>query len=131
MLNSWENNKNTLVIWLELLIFASLKAFIMIEQNNANANAKQLTLHIGQLIKEELERQERTVSWFARKLYCDRSNVYKIFKRPTIDTELLLRISVILNHDFFGYYMAKVAENATSKEVVGVIGNKSVDFEAT
>lgn len=80
----------------------------MNEQTNANANAKQLTLHIGQLIKEELERQERTVSWFARKLYCDRSNVYKIFKRPTIDTELLLRISVILNHDFFGYYMAMI-----------------------
>lgn len=103
----------------------------MNESNNANANAKQLTLHIGQLIKEELERQERTVSWFARKLFCDRSNVYKIFKRPTIDTELLLRISVILNHDFFGYYMARMAENTTPKEDVGVIGNKSVDFEAS
>ena len=64
--------------------------------------------HIGKLIKEELERQERTVSWFARKLYCDRSNVYKLFKRSTIDTELLLRISLILNHDFFGEYMARI-----------------------
>ena len=32
---------------------------------------------IGNLIKEELEKQERTVSWFARKLACDRSNVYR------------------------------------------------------
>ena len=86
---------------------------------NEQTNAKQLTLHIGQLIKEELERQERTVSWFARKLYCDRSNVYKIFKRPTIDTELLLRISVILNHDFFADYMAKVAENKTTMDSNG------------
>lgn len=61
-------------------------------------------LHIGSLIKEELERQERTVSWFARKLCCDRSNVYKLFRRPTIDTELLLRVSQILHHDFFLYY---------------------------
>ena len=75
---------------------------------NEQHNAKQLTLHIGQLIKEELERQERTVSWFARKLYCDRSNIYKLFKRSTIDTELLLRISVILNHDFFGDYMERI-----------------------
>ena len=75
---------------------------------NEQHNTKQLTLHIGQLIKEELERQERTVSWFARKLYCDRSNIYKLFKRPTIDTELLLRISVILNHDFFAEYMARI-----------------------
>ena len=70
---------------------------------------KSPTLHIGKLIKEELERQERTVSWFARKLYCDRSNVYKLFKRSTIDTELLLRISLILNHDFFGEYMQRIS----------------------
>ncbi|MDO5490328.1 MAG: XRE family transcriptional regulator [Bacteroidaceae bacterium] len=60
--------------------------------------------HIGSLIKKELERQERTVSWFARKLCCDRSNVYKLFKRSTIDTELLLRISQTLNYDFFEHY---------------------------
>ena len=60
--------------------------------------------HIGSLIKEELARQERTVSWFARKLSCDRSNVYKLFRRSTIDTELLLRISQILGRDFFQNY---------------------------
>lgn len=60
--------------------------------------------HIGNLIREELERQERTVSWFARKLNCDRSNIYKIFRRSTIDTEQLLRISQILHCDFFLHY---------------------------
>ena len=53
---------------------------------------------IGTMIKEELERQERTVSWLARKLNCDRSNV---FQKHSIDTVLLQRISVILNRDFF------------------------------
>ena len=67
-------------------------------------------LHIGKLIREELHRQERTVSWFARKLFCDRTNVYDIFQRKSIDTELLLRISVILNHDFFKYYTDKIIE---------------------
>ncbi|MBQ9733488.1 MAG: XRE family transcriptional regulator [Bacteroidaceae bacterium] len=75
---------------------------------------RQPALHIGQRIKEELERQERTVSWFARKLYCDRSNVYKIFRRSTIDTELLLRISLILNYDFFGEYRERVAANSAT-----------------
>lgn len=56
---------------------------------------------IGQLIKEELERQERTVAWFARKLSCDRSNVYRLFQKHSIDTALLRRISLILNRDFF------------------------------
>lgn len=56
---------------------------------------------IGSLIKEELERQERSVSWFARKLSCDRSNVYRLFQKESIDTRLLARISIVLNHDFF------------------------------
>ena len=60
--------------------------------------------HIGSLIKEELAKQERTVSWFARKLSCDRTNIYKLFRRSTIDTELLLRISRILGRDFFRHY---------------------------
>ena len=58
-------------------------------------------MFIGEIIHQELQRQERTVSWLARKLNCDRQNVYDIFKRRTIDTELLMRISIILNVDFF------------------------------
>lgn len=61
-------------------------------------------MHIGDYIQNELKRQERSVSWFARKLNCNRQNVYNIFKRTTIDTELLLRISLILHKDFFQYY---------------------------
>ena len=70
----------------------------------------QTGVHIGTLIKAELDRQERTVSWFARKLNCDRSNIYKIFKRSTIDTDLLLRISTVLACDFFSVYTALLAD---------------------
>lgn len=62
-------------------------------------------IHIGNSIKQELERQERTVSWFARKLCCERSNVYSIFKRSSIDTDMLLRISKILHYNFFKVYV--------------------------
>lgn len=61
-------------------------------------------VHIGQVIETELRRQRRSVSWFARELYCDRTNVYKIFRKESIDTMLLYRISTILAHDFFKYY---------------------------
>ena len=81
-------------------VAASFIRLMMDEQHNKIPPR----LHIGNLIKEELERQERTVSWFARKLCCDRSNIYKLFKRSTIDTELLLRVSKILNYDFFELY---------------------------
>ena len=61
-------------------------------------------MHIGNLIKQQLEEQGRSVVWFARKLSYSRTNVYKIFDKPSIDTNLLLRISSILNYDFFKYY---------------------------
>lgn len=80
-------------------------------------NKKVQKFHIGSLIKAELERQERSVSWFARKLNCDRSNIYKIFKKSAIDTELLIRISSILKYNFFELYCGNVD---------GIIGNKSV-----
>lgn len=69
-------------------------------------------IHIGQIIKQELENQERTVSWFARKLNCDRSNVYRIFLKSTIDTGVLLRISTILNRNFFELYLEKSVSNS-------------------
>ena len=65
-------------------------------------------IHIGQIIEEELHRQERSVTWFANKLYCDRTNIYKIFKRGSIDSDLLLRISNILSHNFFNYYLEEL-----------------------
>lgn len=65
-------------------------------------------VHIGSLIKEELHRQGRSVGWFAKELYCDRTNVYHIFKRASLDTELLFRISQLLQYDFFQYYTSQI-----------------------
>ncbi len=67
-------------------------------------------VHIGQIIKQELIRQERTPTWLAKKIHCERPNVYYIFKQESINTELLLCISQALNHDFFQYYSAEMAK---------------------
>ena len=62
-------------------------------------------VHIGQLIEQELRRQRRSVSWFAKELYCDRTNVYKLFRKESIDTLLLLIVFLVFClHDFFKYY---------------------------
>lgn len=58
-------------------------------------------VNIGERIREELERQERTVSWFARKLNCNRAGVYRIFRKNSCDTALLTQISQVLGYDFF------------------------------
>lgn len=72
--------------------------------------------HIGTLIKAELERQERSISWFARKLACDRSNIYRLFQKESIDTRLLTRISLLLDHDFFSELSEQVRERRTSQD---------------
>lgn len=58
-------------------------------------------LNLGQLIQEELIKQERTPTWLARKIHCDRTNIYKIFQRESIDTSQLAQISEALKRDFF------------------------------
>ena len=61
--------------------------------------AKQ-NLHIGQLIKAVFDESGMTVSEFARQIHLERSSVYGIFERPSIDSMLLARISLVLKHNF-------------------------------
>ena len=65
-------------------------------------------IHIGQQIRKEVEERGKTSVWLARELGCHRTNVYKIYDKPTIDTGVLLRISRILHVDFFEYYSAEI-----------------------
>ena len=58
-------------------------------------------LHIGHLIKSVFDESGMTVSEFARQIHFERTTVYSIFERQTIDAMLLARISVVLNHNFF------------------------------
>lgn len=68
--------------------------------------------HIGSLVEKELRKQRRSVTWLARELCCARTNVYTIFLRKNIDAELLMRLSEILNHDFFAELSAEVSLNS-------------------
>ncbi|WP_205523755.1 hypothetical protein [Heminiphilus faecis] len=61
-------------------------------------------LSVGALIFNELKRQGHSASWLAEKIHCDRTNIYKICSRNAIDCELLCRISIALNYDFFRYF---------------------------
>ena len=69
-------------------------------QNNPRMVAYKKNLHIGHMIQAEMERQGRSASWLARAIFCERSNVYKLFNRESIPLDQLIRISEILDHDF-------------------------------
>lgn len=65
-------------------------------------------IHIGSLIEQELRRQDRSAIWLADELHCGRANVYKLFKKKSIDTLQLEKISDILQHNFFLDYADEV-----------------------
>lgn len=68
-----------------------------------------MSVHIGKEIEKKTRECGMTVVGLSRKLGCHRTNVYRIFCSPTIDTGVLLRLSVILGYDFFGPYSEEVA----------------------
>jgi hypothetical protein len=61
-------------------------------------------INIGQAIREELERTGRSVAWLSRQLGTSRMTCYRIFNSYSIDTQMLLRISYLLNRNFFLLY---------------------------
>ncbi len=63
-------------------------------------------IHIGQLIHEQLRKDQRSVGWLAREIHYSRNHLYKVFRKPSLDTDLLLRISKAMQFNFFQYYTA-------------------------
>ncbi len=63
-----------------------------------------MAAHIGKIVRKHLEEVGMTKSEFARRLETSPQNIYGIFKRKSIDTQLLKEISAVLNYDFFQYY---------------------------
>lgn len=66
-----------------------------------------MAIHIGKKIKEEMYKQNISVSDFAKKINRSRNVVYDIFGRESIDTDLLNKIGKILNCDFFSMYSSQ------------------------
>jgi len=70
---------------------------------------QQKDIDIGRLIVLVLKNKERSVAWLARNVGCDASNLAKTLKNGRyIYTDLLLRISIVLETDFFSYYSEKL-----------------------
>ena len=65
-------------------------------------------IHIGHLIREQLKADQRSASWLAREIGCTRNHLYKVFRKPSLEADLILKISIALNFNFFQYYSAEV-----------------------
>ena len=64
-----------------------------------------MSVHIGKIIKETLKSKNIDVADFAHKINYTRGNAYKIFNKKSIDTDLLFKISKVLDENLFFNYI--------------------------
>lgn len=78
-------------------------------------NIQMAKIHMGQLIKQVFEKSGYSTSELAALIHCDRTNIYRIFNRSSIDSELLYRISAALHYDFMQAYSPEKTTTKKSK----------------
>ena len=59
------------------------------------------TFHTGQLIKQKINGQLKSRSTLAREMGVPGTSIYAYEKRPSIQTNKLLRMCTVLRHNFF------------------------------
>ena len=63
---------------------------------------------IGEIIKQRVEAMGMSKAELARRLHMSPANVHKIFKRSSVDANLLRELSNILDYDFFRHFEPEV-----------------------
>lgn len=72
-------------------------------------------IHIGKIIRDQLKADKRSVSWLAQEIGCTRGHLYKMFLKPSLDSDLILSISIAMGFNFFKYYSAKIQAAITKR----------------
>lgn len=70
-------------------------------QTNISMMKNELFVHVGKMVDKELYCQEIAKKEFAYRVEIDRSNLYRILKKESMDTYQLFLFSKELNHNFF------------------------------
>lgn len=100
---------------------------------NGNIMETQGKLHIGHMVKSVFDKSGLSVAEFARRIHCERTNVYKIFNRQSIDVEILVKISEALEHNFLADVMkhyglsAKYSTNLSFNIILDDLTRENVD----
>ncbi|MCF8365011.1 MAG: hypothetical protein K9H16_04475 [Bacteroidales bacterium] len=79
---------------------------------------KIVQIHIGNEIKNVVEKKGISIKKFGDKINCNRTNVYDIFKRTSIDTQLLIMISHALEYNFFELFVPNQSTNGSRTKFV-------------
>lgn len=70
-------------------------------KNKEERSPNCLFVHVGEMVAEVMYQQHVSKQEFAEAIGTDRSNVYRILKKDSIETDQLFRYSKELNYNFF------------------------------
>jgi len=73
------------------------------------------TFSIGELVQKKMAEEGRNIEWLAKKIPCHKKHIYRIYKQEHIHPQLLERISIILQYNFFSHYFNYVNERINMK----------------
>jgi transcriptional regulator with XRE-family HTH domain len=77
-----------------------------------------MPIHLGQLIREKARSKKYSQQYLGQLINRSKQNVGDIYKRQSIDSELLLKLSEVLEFDFFSvYYGEEIPGNMRNKEI--------------
>jgi transcriptional regulator with XRE-family HTH domain len=77
--------------------------------------------HIGSKIKQKVEERNMKVIDFATAIHCSRPNAYSIFRRKSVNIDLLQLISEALDYDFGEIYNKSLNKNEEQKQCIIVL----------
>jgi ParB-like chromosome segregation protein Spo0J len=76
---------------------------------------RNVKIDIGKMIRQELDKQERSVNWLAGKIDCHRTTLLRMLKKTSINSEILYKISVALKVDYHALYSLKTQKKFDAK----------------
>lgn len=77
-----------------------------------------MSIHIGQIIKEKVTEKRLSQEALGKMINTTKQNVGNIYKRRSIDTQLLLKLCIVLEFNFFEvYYSEEPLKSMRNKEL--------------
>jgi len=76
-----------------------------------------MPIHLGQLVANVCEEKGMSSAELARRINTSKQNMYSIFRRKSLDSDLILKLSEALEHDFFQHLRNELGFGVSENQV--------------
>lgn len=89
-----------------------------------------MKIHVGEKIKARATELRIGSTELAKSINTSKQNIYGIYKRESIDTDLLQKFCKVLNYDFFTLFVnPKLPPNNDKKSKLQISGDRDLEYD--